>query len=144
MIEKLLNQYKKMVESRIEELFPEVESGYSHLVKAARYSLLSGGKRIRPAVMMEFCKLCGGKAEDALDFAVALEMICERSVPQFFNTAKHLFGVATPIQTVPTGFSLLPPLGPAMPVVEMAKSAPEMTFAPFAIAIATCSETAPF
>lgn len=75
MIEKLLNQYKKMVESRIEELFPEVESGYSHLVKAARYSLLSGGKRIRPAVMMEFCKLCGGKPEDALDFAVALEMI---------------------------------------------------------------------
>ena len=75
MIDKLLNQYKEMVENRIEELFPEVESGYSHLVKAARYSLLSGGKRIRPAVMMEFCKLCGGKAEDALDFAVALEMI---------------------------------------------------------------------
>lgn len=75
MIDKLLNQYKEMVENRIEELFPEVESGYSHLAKAARYSLLSGGKRIRPAVMMEFCKLCGGKAEDALDFAVALEMI---------------------------------------------------------------------
>ena len=77
-------------------------------------------------------------------YAVALEMICERSVPQFFNTAKHLFGVATPIHTVPTGFSLLPPVGPAMPVVEMAKSANEMAHAPLAIALATCSDTAPY
>ena len=75
MIEQLLITYKEMVENRIEELFPETEGGYSKLSEAARYSLLSGGKRIRPAVMMEFCKLCGGKAEDALDFAVALEMI---------------------------------------------------------------------
>ena len=75
MIDALLNSYKGMVENRIEELFPEAKTGYSEVSKAARYSLLSGGKRIRPAVMMEFCKLCGGKAEDALDFAVALEMI---------------------------------------------------------------------
>ncbi len=75
MIDNLLLQYKDMVEKRIEELFPEVNSGYSAVSKAARYSLLSGGKRIRPAVMMEFCRLLGGKPEDALDFAVALEMI---------------------------------------------------------------------
>ena len=75
MIDALLNSYKEMVENRIEELFPQAKTGYSEVSKAARYSLLSGGKRIRPAVMMEFCKLCGGKAEDALDFAVALEMI---------------------------------------------------------------------
>ena len=75
MINELLNSYKEMVENRIEELFPEVGTGYSEVSKAARYSLLSGGKRIRPAVMMEFCKLCGGKAEDVLDFAIALEMI---------------------------------------------------------------------
>lgn len=75
MIDALLNSYKGMVENRIEELFPEAKTGYSEVSKAARYSLLSGGKRIRPAVMMEFCKLCGGKAEDVLDFAVALEMI---------------------------------------------------------------------
>lgn len=75
MIDNLLLQYKEMVENRIEELFPEVNSGYSAVSNAARYSLLSGGKRIRPAVMMEFCRLLGGKPEDALDFAVALEMI---------------------------------------------------------------------
>ena len=71
----LLKDYKQMVENRIEELFPEADCSYNEVIKAARYSLLNGGKRIRPVIMMEFCKLCGGKPEDALDFAVALEMI---------------------------------------------------------------------
>ena len=71
----LLKDYKQMVENRIEELFPEADCSYNEVIKAARYSLLNGGKRIRPVIMMEFCKLCGGNSEDALDFAVALEMI---------------------------------------------------------------------
>ena len=71
----LLKDYKQMVENRIEELFPEADCSYNEVIKAARYSLLNGGKRIRPVIMMEFCKLCGGKPGDALDFAVALEMI---------------------------------------------------------------------
>ncbi len=75
MINSILENYRKLVDSRIEEVFPELDTAYKKVSDAARYSLLSGGKRIRPAIMMEFCKLCGGKAEDALDFAVALEMI---------------------------------------------------------------------
>ena len=71
----LLKDYKQMVENRIEELFPEADCSYNEVIKAARYSLLNGGKRIRPVIMMEFCNLCGGNPEDALDFAVALEMI---------------------------------------------------------------------
>ena len=71
----LFKDYKQMVENRIEELFPEADCSYYVVIKAARYSLLNGGKRIRPVIMMEFCKLCGGNPEDALDFAVALEMI---------------------------------------------------------------------
>lgn len=71
----LLKDYKQMVENRIEELFPEADCSYNEVIKAARYSLLNGGKRIRPVIMMEFCKLCGGNPKDALDFAVALEMI---------------------------------------------------------------------
>lgn len=74
-INDLLNQTKDLVEKRIDELFPEIDAPYNAVSNAARYSLLSGGKRIRPAIMLEFCKLCGGKYEDALDFAVALEMI---------------------------------------------------------------------
>ncbi len=75
MIKNLLKEYSLLIENRINELFPEVESGYSAVSDAARYSLLLGGKRIRPAITLLFCELCGGKTEDALDFAVALEMI---------------------------------------------------------------------
>lgn len=40
-----------------------------------RYSLLSGGKRIRPILLLEFYSLFGGRAEGALNFAAAIEMI---------------------------------------------------------------------
>lgn len=75
MINELLDSYRKKVDARIEEIFPEINAGYKKVSDAARYSLLLGGKRIRPVLMMEMCKLFGGNPDDALDFAVALEMI---------------------------------------------------------------------
>src|SRR6476646_11956682 len=47
-------------------------------------------------------------------------------------------------QTVPTGFSALPPPGPAIPVIAIAVSAPNRLSAPAAIASATGSDTAPW
>ena len=43
--------------------------------KSMRYSLLSGGKRIRACLCLACCELVGGQVEDALPFAAALEMI---------------------------------------------------------------------
>ena len=40
-----------------------------------RYSLLAGGKRIRPVLTLEFCRLCGGDWRRALPFAAAIEMV---------------------------------------------------------------------
>ena len=75
MIEKIINDYTLALEKRIDELLPQSNIAYSSVVNAARYSLLLGGKRIRPIILLEFCKLCGGNTDDAIDFAVALEMI---------------------------------------------------------------------
>lgn len=75
MIKEYLRECSALVESRINELLPEIEKEYSVVNKASRYSLLLGGKRIRPALVLLFCELCGGKILDALDFAVALEMV---------------------------------------------------------------------
>ncbi len=75
MINKILEDYRLLINRHIDRLFPEQNTEYAKVIDAARYSLTLGGKRIRPVLMLEFCKLCGGKAEDALDFAVALEMI---------------------------------------------------------------------
>ena len=76
MINKLLNEYIDYIEKQIERLYPELQNvGYSEVADASRYSLTLGGKRIRPIIVLEFCKLLGGKTEDAINFAVALEMI---------------------------------------------------------------------
>ena len=45
------------------------------LYKAMKYSTMCGGKRIRPFLVIEFCKLFGGSVESALPYAMALEMI---------------------------------------------------------------------
>ena len=40
-----------------------------------RYSLLAGGKRIRPILAMKFCEAAGGAMEEALDFGCGVEML---------------------------------------------------------------------
>ena len=49
--------------------------GADELAEAQKYSLLAGGKRIRPVLTLAFCRLFGGKSEAAIPFAVAVEMI---------------------------------------------------------------------
>lgn len=43
--------------------------------KAMRYSVLSGGKRIRPMVALEAARICGGHIKDAMPVACAIEFI---------------------------------------------------------------------
>ena len=64
MLDKIFKDYREIIENRINELLPESDCTYRKVIDAARYSLTLGGNRIRPIIMMEFCKLCGGKAED--------------------------------------------------------------------------------
>ncbi|MBR4099347.1 MAG: polyprenyl synthetase family protein [Clostridium sp.] len=45
------------------------------LEEAMKYSLMAGGKRIRPILTMAFCQAAGGQAEEALDFACGVEML---------------------------------------------------------------------
>lgn len=45
------------------------------LQEAMAYSLLAGGKRIRPILVLETCRMCGGNLEQALPFAAAVEMV---------------------------------------------------------------------
>jgi geranylgeranyl diphosphate synthase type II len=42
---------------------------------AMEYSLLAGGKRIRPVLVLETCRMCGGVPQQAMPFARALEMV---------------------------------------------------------------------
>lgn len=59
-----------------EKAFEGRESaGLSEMLKAMAYSLSNGGKRIRPMLTLEFCRICGGDYMKAIPFALAAEMI---------------------------------------------------------------------
>ncbi len=59
-----------------EKAFSGREStGLSEMLGAMAYSLKNGGKRIRPMLTLEFCRLCGGDYEKAIPFALGTEMI---------------------------------------------------------------------
>ncbi len=62
----------------IEECLAHVfaaEARHADLQEAMEYSLLAGGKRIRPILTLETCRLCGGDPEAALPFACGMEMV---------------------------------------------------------------------
>ena len=65
-----------LIEPALEKyLSRETGEGYDRIFEAAKYSAMAGGKRLRPVIVLEFCRLCGGDIEKALPFACALEMI---------------------------------------------------------------------
>jgi geranylgeranyl diphosphate synthase type II len=65
-----------LVEKELEGIYPTEGGGTAaELYKALRYSLLSGGKRVRATLVLESCRMLGGKVEAALPFACAVEMI---------------------------------------------------------------------
>ena len=71
-----LKQYAQMTEAALEQLVPpEPDAPEAILYEAMRYSLLAGGKRLRPALVLAFCRLCGGSETAALPFACAIEMV---------------------------------------------------------------------
>ena len=76
-------EYVGMVEETIERLLPQADeecpSGEGtlprHLCESMRYSLLAGGKRVRPVLLLAACEMLGGDMEQAKVPAAALEMI---------------------------------------------------------------------
>ena len=69
-----MKEYCAAVEAYLQNCFAE-PAPQKTLRDSMRYSLLAGGKRIRPVLVLEFCRVCGGDWKKALPFAAALEMI---------------------------------------------------------------------
>ena len=74
MLNEQLTRYSELTDKKLAELLNESEQA-PILLESMAYSVFSGGKRIRPALCMAACVLCGGEAEGALYAACALEMI---------------------------------------------------------------------
>ena len=68
--------YRKIIEAYLTSVYASCgEEPQKPIFEAANYSLLAGGKRLRPMLALEFCRMCGRAPEEALPFAAAVEMI---------------------------------------------------------------------
>lgn len=67
--------FKELIEKELSRLVPETNEPWGSLHQAARYSLLSGGKRIRPILTLTATECFGGDVSQALAPACALECI---------------------------------------------------------------------
>lgn len=75
---KRLDELSDMVNRKLEDYMTGVlagAAGQRKVAEAMAYSISAGGKRIRPVLTAEFCRVCGGAVEAALPAACALEMI---------------------------------------------------------------------
>ena len=69
-------EYKQLIESALEKTLANAGGlPQAGLAEAMRYSLLAGGKRIRPMLTLEFCRVCGGDINAALPVACGVEML---------------------------------------------------------------------
>ena len=79
--EKRSAEYVEIINKAVSEYVSEKSfggrdsSGLELMLKAMAYSLENGGKRIRPMLTLEFCRVCGGDFMKALPLAVGVEMI---------------------------------------------------------------------
>ena len=64
-----------LIEEEIASSVPSLSGELSAVPEMLRYSLESGGKRVRPLLCLLFCEAAGGEAESALPFAAAVEFV---------------------------------------------------------------------
>ena len=71
----VINSYAQLINSALEDYVQFTGDEEDRVTEAMLYSLKNGGKRVRPMLVLEFCRVCGGDVESALPFACAIEMI---------------------------------------------------------------------
>ncbi len=75
-LEKQCREYREYVEGYLKEHYDALNDQPQKLLfNAMRYSLMAGGKRLRPILAFEFCRVCGRDWKNAAPFAAAIEMI---------------------------------------------------------------------
>ena len=75
MIDRTFEEYKALLDEHILDFIPDIDQKSITLYDSMKYSILAGGKRIRPVLLLAACEFCGGKAEEALPYACAMEYI---------------------------------------------------------------------
>lgn len=70
-----MDSHRELIENNIMNFVPVAHPSYKLIEEAMKYSLEAGGKRVRPVLVLEFCRIFGGDPKSALPLAVAVEFI---------------------------------------------------------------------
>lgn len=77
-VKKQLDDYKKLIEQKLDEYMPVQYP--EKIWESMRYSVLAGGKRLRPILCLEACRIISGSYENAVPTACAIEMLHSQSL----------------------------------------------------------------
>ena len=69
------DEYKAIIEQHLLDYIPKIDIKARTLFDSMKYSVMSGGKRLRPVMLLAACEFSGGDIYEALPFACALEYI---------------------------------------------------------------------
>lgn len=69
------NKKLELINNSLVKYLPELDNHIKILLESMKYSVLSGGKRLRPIMLLASCELCDGNIYDALPFACSIEYI---------------------------------------------------------------------
>ncbi|MCM1334573.1 MAG: polyprenyl synthetase family protein [Bacteroides sp.] len=70
-----IEEYREIVEGALTRFLPPETLRQGRVIRAALHSLSAGGKRLRPILTLKFCEICGGRRENALPAACAIEYV---------------------------------------------------------------------
>ena len=71
-----LQSHLERIERALPDYLPAEDNALQKMIfDAMAYACEGGGKRLRPVLVLEFCRLCGGEPAQALPFACAMEMV---------------------------------------------------------------------
>lgn len=75
MIDRTYDDYKELVERHIMDFISNIDNKSISLYESMKYSLMAGGKRLRPVLLLASCEFAGGNIREAVPYACAMEYI---------------------------------------------------------------------
>ncbi len=74
-MERSYDDYKKIIDEHLLDFIPNIDNKSITLYESMKYSLIAGGKRLRPVLLLAACDFAGGDIYEALPYACAMEYI---------------------------------------------------------------------
>ena len=69
------DEYKEIVNAHLMDFMPNIDNKSISIYESMKYSLMAGGKRLRPVLLLASCEFAGGNIREAIPYACAIEYI---------------------------------------------------------------------